>query len=100
MAQDGSAIWVYVLLYTASSMKTTIDVSEPLLNEAKRRARAEGTTLRALVEEGLRRVLEVRASGDTFRLRDASVDGSGLQPEFRGAGWAAIREAAYDGRGE
>lgn len=41
-------------------MKTTIDIAQSLLAEARERARAEGTTLRALVEEGLRVTLERR----------------------------------------
>ena len=31
-------------------------------------------------------------------LRDASVDGNGLRPEFRDASWAEIRDAAYGDR--
>jgi Arc/MetJ family transcription regulator len=57
-------------------MKTTIEVSDALLEAAKRHARERGTTLRALVEEGLRGVLERAASPVNFTLRDASVDGN------------------------
>ena len=35
-------------------MKTTIEVSDALLEEAKRYAKARGITLRTMVEEGLR----------------------------------------------
>lgn len=81
--------------------KTTIEIPEVLLAEAKELAAREGTTLRALVESGLRNVIDRRRRGRDarFRLRDASVGGSGLQPEFRDASWERIRDATYDGRG-
>jgi hypothetical protein len=81
-------------------MKTTVDIPEPLLAEARSRASQDGTTLRALVEEGLRRVLEERETRRRFALRDASVGGNGLQPSYRGTDWDEIRAAAYSGRGE
>ena len=61
-------------------MKTTLDLSDPLFHSAKKVAQESQTTLRALVEEGLRRVLldyqTQRRSG--FKLRDASVGGGKL----------------------
>lgn len=80
-------------------MKTTIDVADALLAEAKRVASREGTTLRALVETGLREVLHQRRRPQRFELRDAGVDGDGVRPEFSSSGWEAIRAAAYDDRG-
>lgn len=80
-------------------MKTTIEISDALLEAAKREARARGSTLRALVEEGLRAVLEKDAGPDRFCLRDASVDGHGLRPGVREGGWERIAEMAYEGRG-
>ena len=79
--------------------KTTIELPHGLLNEAKEVAAREGTTLRALVESGLRLVISRSRRGTEFHLEDASVDGNGLQPEFRAAGWDRIRDAAYEGRG-
>lgn len=81
-------------------MRTTIDVSDALLEAVRERAEAQGTTLRALFEEGLRAVLAAETSPPRFVLRDASVGGGGLQPEFRTAGWAEIRSTSYEGRGE
>jgi hypothetical protein len=79
-------------------MKTTVDISDALLQEARRTARDEGTTLRALVEEGLRAVLSRRARADRYVLADRSVGGEGLQPAVRGAGWSEIRDLAYGDR--
>lgn len=78
-------------------MKTTIEISDALLEAAKKRARKEGTTLRALVEEGLRGVLEQDAHD--FVLRDASVDGSGLHTDVREGSWERISAMIYEGRG-
>ena len=80
-------------------MKTTIDISDPLLDEAKRVAAEEGTTLRALVESGLRRVLDEREHEEPFQLRAVTFEGRGMRPEFREGGWERIRDAIYEGHG-
>jgi hypothetical protein len=41
-------------------MKTTVEIADPLLREARKIAARERTTLRALVEQGLRRVVAER----------------------------------------
>lgn len=79
-------------------MKTTIEIADPLLAEAKRAAKEDGTTLRALVEAGLRRSLRERRSG-CFRLRRATFGGSGLQTGVREGSWERVRELIYAGRG-
>ena len=81
-------------------MKTTIDIADSLLAEAKQVAAARHTTVRALVEVGLRQVLhEQRARQAPFELRRASVKGRGLRGELQGAAWERLRELAYEGRG-
>lgn len=81
-------------------MKTTVDISEALLAEARRAADRGGTTLRALVEAGLRRVLaEQRRKDAPFRLRDASFIGEGLQAGVASGSWESIRDVVYEGRG-
>lgn len=79
-------------------MKTTVEIADSLLDAARQLAARRGTTLRSLVESGLRRVLE-DGEQESFRLRDASVSGRGLQPEFRDAGWSELRDVAYESRG-
>ncbi|MCL2523848.1 MAG: type II toxin-antitoxin system VapB family antitoxin [Betaproteobacteria bacterium] len=79
-------------------MKTTIEISPALLAEAKRHAQAERTTLKALVEAGLRRVL-AEEDKPAFKLRDGSVGGNGLTPEFQNAPWEKFLDAIYEGRG-
>jgi hypothetical protein len=80
-------------------MKTTIEISEQLLREAKKVAARDRTTLRTLVEQGLRHELSQRKKPSSFRLRKASFKGKGLQPDAVGLRWDQIRELAYSGRG-
>lgn len=75
-------------------MKTTIDIADGLFQQARAAAERDGSTLRSLVEEGLRLVLERRQRPTPpFKLRDASVRGEGLQP---GQSWDLPRELAYE----
>lgn len=80
-------------------MKTTVEIPDSLLEEARRLAAREGTTVRALVEEGLRRAVAERKRAGGFRLRRATFRGNGLHPALAGASWDRIRDAAYEGRG-
>jgi hypothetical protein len=102
VGKTSAGLWVTIFTDMGTHMKTTLDVSTPLLEEAKAVAARERTTLRALVEEGLRAVLARKRSSRQFRLRDASFKGGrGLHPDFAArGGWSRLREAAYDeGRG-
>ncbi len=77
-------------------MKTTVEISDPLLDQARRVAAQERTTLRALLEEGLRLALESRRESRPFKLRDASFkQGRGLQPEYADGRWDRIIDASY-----
>jgi hypothetical protein len=81
-------------------MKTTVEISDALLAEARKVAAREGTTLKVLIEQGLRKVVaERRRRSGAFRLRKASFKGTGLQPGVAGASWERIREMAYEARG-
>ncbi len=83
-----------------SHMKTTIHIPDGLFDEAKKVARQEKTTLKALVEEGLRKVVtERRESGlGEFKLRPASFKGQGLNPGLEGAAWDRVLDISYEGR--
>jgi hypothetical protein len=80
-------------------MKTTIEISDPLLRQARKLAEREGITLRALMERGLRRVVAETRHGAPFKLRKASFKGRGLSADLRDATWDKLRDLAYEGRG-
>ena len=80
-------------------MKTTLEISDPLLREARKIAMRERTTLRELVEQGLRRIVAEKQRKPAFQLRKASFKGRGLRPKLQNADWQCIRDMAYEGRG-
>ena len=61
-------------------MKTTVEISDSLLREARKMAAREGITLRTLIERGLHRVVAETKPSTPFKLRRASFKGKGLQP--------------------
>ena len=69
------------------------------LHRIARASRWHRATPIAVIEDGIRTKLRTERTRSAFRLRDAAVKGSGLQPEFRDAGWPAVRKAIYEGRG-
>jgi Arc/MetJ family transcription regulator len=82
-----------------SNMKTTVDIQDALLDEARKIASQERTTVKAMVEEGLRKVLAERKGTKSFQLRKVTFKGNGLQPQVSGGSWKEIRDLAYEGRG-
>lgn len=80
-------------------MKTTIELPDELVEQARRVARKEGGTLRALIEEGLQRSLEARRQAVSRQLDFPTYGGSGLTDEFQGASWNQMRDELYRGRG-
>jgi hypothetical protein len=81
-------------------MKTTVQLPPALLREAKRVALRDRTTVKALIEKGLR--AELRARGPRaagFTLRKATFRGDGLVAGRSLGDWEAIRDLIYPGRG-
>ena len=76
-------------------MKTTIELPDALIEQARRVAQQEGATLRALVEEGLQRSLEARRQAARRELDFPSYGDKGLTDEFQGAPWSRIRDEIY-----
>ena len=78
-------------------MKTTIEISDSLFLAAKRQAAKSGTTLRALIEQGLKQALEDAGRKRlVHKPRDGRVKGRGLTREARSAGWRAVLDAANE----
>lgn len=80
-------------------MKTTVELPDSLLREAKRVALRERTTVRALIERGLRAVISGRRPAERFTLRKASFRGDGLVAGASLRDWDAIRDLTYSERG-
>jgi hypothetical protein len=99
MAEAPPGCHIDVFHDTVRHMKTTVEIPDSLLDETRQVAMQERTTVRALVEEGLRRIVAERKGAKVFKLRKASFRGKGLQPQMAGAEWSEIRDTIYEGRG-
>lgn len=78
-------------------MKTTIEIPDSLFEEAKSWAAQRGVTLRQIVEEGLRQIIQAKETPKAFRLRDSSFGKPGKRAGSRP--WGEIRDTIYEGRG-
>lgn len=103
LISDTSYVYPYLFSRIYGSMcynglvKTTVDITTPLLDEAKHYASANGLTVRQVIESGLRRVLDERQTQATpFRLKKRTFKGEGLVAD---ADWPTIRRRIYEGRG-
>jgi hypothetical protein len=80
-------------------MKTTMEIADPLLHEARKLAAREGVTVRSLVELGLRKVIAEKLPARELKLRRASFKGNGLQAGVHEGDWQRLRELIYQGQG-
>ena len=76
-----------------------MEIADALLERVRKLAAREGTTIRALVEESLRRVLAERERKPGFKLRRVTFKGQGLNPELGAGHWALLRDLIYEDRG-
>ena len=65
-------------------MKTTVDILLSLLDEAKKLAANHRATAKALVEEGLRRVISEHQRSGMFRLRKATFKEKPFSQTWKG----------------
>lgn len=77
-------------------MKTTLDLSDGVLERAKRHAAQEDRTLRAVVEDALRLYLDSLETGQAPRrgLKIEPWGHGGLLPEHRDKSWREILDEA------
>ncbi len=76
-------------------MKTTIVIADPLARRARAYASQQGTTLRALVEDGLMRVLAAPNAAGGYRMPDCAVGESGGFNPLAGLDWREVRDVIY-----
>lgn len=78
-------------------MKTTIELSNELADRARAVARRTGRTLRSLVEEGLRRVLDEPPTAP-YEVPDRRVGRPGDPDPLATMTWEDLRDTIYGGR--
>ena len=80
-------------------MKTTLDIHDELLARAKRHARNTGRPLRAVVEDGLRLVLQPPAPRPRYTLPDLRAGDSSAPDPLEQYSWPELRELIYGDSG-
>ncbi len=76
-------------------MKTTLDIHDELLARAKRRARVQGRSLRALVEDGLRLVLAPPRTRRSYSMPDLREGDPQAPDPLERYSWPELRELIY-----
>ena len=80
-------------------MKTTLDIHDELWSRAKHHAKSTGRPLRAVVEDGLRRVLADIAQPRAYSLPDLRVGDPQADDPLERYSWPELREMIYGDRG-
>jgi hypothetical protein len=79
-------------------VKTTVEISDALFKRAKRHALKTHRPMRALIEEGLRRVLDDPAPAERYQLPDRSLGEPGAHNPLEQSSWGDLRDEIYGGR--
>ena len=78
-------------------MKTTVEITDDLLRQAKEYAARHGIPLREVLEFGLQLALRAkRPARRSFRLKTVTTKGEGLLCD---EDWSVIRSLIYEGHG-
>lgn len=80
-------------------MRTSVDIPDPLLRQARRAARERGTTLRQLLLEGLRSVMGRHEPVSRHRLKDLSFGEGGLVDGLDWSDGERMDDLVYGERG-
>jgi hypothetical protein len=79
-------------------VKITVEIADPLLAQARKRARKLGRPLRAVIEDGLRLVLCDPRTQPTYKLPDRSNGTAGEPNPLEALSWQELRDEVYGGR--
>jgi hypothetical protein len=79
-------------------VKTTVEIPDALLERARLHARRSGRPVRALIEEGLRLVLQTASASVDYHLPDRSVGVPGASNPLEAMSWQDLRDEVYAGR--
>ena len=76
-------------------MKTTIDIDDELLRQAKKLGSETGRPLRSVIEEGLRKVLADKTHRSRYRLPDLSFGSESSPDPLEKYSWQELRDIIY-----
>ncbi len=76
-------------------MKTTVEISDALLERARQHGLRTGQTMRALIEEGLRLALLTEPQGEPYQLPDCAVGEPGGPNPLESLSWQDLRTEIY-----
>ena len=78
------------------AVKTTIEIDDELFRRAKIRAAEQGSSLRSVFEDALRRALdEHERRANPYTMPDRRVHGRGLRPEVRDRTLTELIHSSY-----